>query len=135
MKSKGKVLKQKIITAENIICPYCGRKPELRDNSIIYGRTYGHGKTWICAGFPECDSYVGAHPSGEPLGIMTDAEHRSLKKEAHALFDPLWKGGEMSRPEAYKYLQKIMELDADHAHIGMMTKDQLKILIDRLKKK
>jgi len=39
---------------------------------------------------------------------MADKETMNLRKQAHALFDPLWKNGGMKRGQAYQYLSTLM---------------------------
>ena len=71
---------------------------------------------WLCK---PCDAYVGCHkPGTRPKGILATARLRTLRKRAHAAFDPLWKSGGMKRGEAYKWLSK--EIGVSQAHIGEM---------------
>lgn len=37
---------------------------------------------------------------------------------AHAAFDTLWKGGEMPRGDAYRWMQGALGMSQDEAHIG-----------------
>jgi len=83
-----------------------------------YGLFYG------CQTFPKCKATHGAHPNGEPLGVPADAETKKARISVHEAFDELWKSGEMSRGDAYTWMQEAMELEEDEAHIGMFTKSQ-----------
>ncbi len=115
---------------KNVQCPYCGQPANLVDSVTIYGRSYG--MIWDCR---PCDAYVGTHKNSKdhaPLGRLADKELREWKKRAHAAFDPIWKSGQMSRPNAYNRLQEIMGLTADDAHIGMFDVAECKKLIDAL---
>ncbi len=99
------------------ICPYCGSPAELRDSSVIYGRSYG--PAWICASFPKCDSYCGCHKgTTKPLGRLANRELREAKKAAHAAFDRLWKSGAMRRKDAYRWLADNLGISTDACHIG-----------------
>ena len=87
-------------------CPYCGKEAKYIDSKEKYnGKSFG--MMYICW---NCDAYVGTHKKSgnpeKPLGTLANAELRELRKQAHALFDPLWKSGKMKRKEAYKYLQE-----------------------------
>ena len=106
-------------------CPYCSNKASLRDSACIYGESYG--MIFIC--FP-CDAYVGCHPSGLPKGSLANRNLRNLRKQCHLKFDGLWRSGDMSRSEAYKWLQKSIKLSAKEAHIGEFNELQCKKLLD-----
>lgn len=77
-----------------VYCDYCGRETEYVDSKVIYGKSYG--KIYLCR---NCMAYVGVHKgTDKPLGRLANAELRNWKKAAHAVFDPLWKYGLLSRP-------------------------------------
>jgi hypothetical protein len=62
------------------------------------------------------------------LGRLADAELRKAKIAAHAVFDPLWKSGEMTRKEAYRWLAKALNL-AEPPHMGSMNIDECHLVI------
>lgn len=108
-----------------VICPYCGRAARLVDSARVYGTSYG--KIWLCSGWPICDAYVGVHScTHAPLGRLANPELRAAKKAAHAVFDPLWKRGMMSRSEAYTWLAEQLGISMDECHIGMFDVDLCK---------
>lgn len=114
-----------------IRCPYCGDEAKLVDSAVVYGKSYGN--IWDCR---PCDAYVGVHKNSNkniPLGRLANRELRSWKIKAHDAFDPLWKDGKMDRKSAYAFMQKVMNLPPDKAHIGMFDVDQCKLLIEALK--
>jgi len=84
-------------------CPFCGGKVEWVENKQIYGKNYGKSyMIWLCK---PCDAYVGCHNNTEkPLGTLANKETREARKKAHAVFDPLWVSGRMSRKKAYRFL-------------------------------
>lgn len=47
-----------------------------------------------------------------------------MRKTAHNTFDPLWRGRKMSRTKAYKWMQKVMSLPPEKAHIGLFNEEQ-----------
>lgn len=105
------------------ICPYCGSPVIFTSNAVIYGKQYGGGMCYKCV---NCDSYVGVHKgTNVPLGILANKELRELKKECHALFDPLWKSNKMTRKEAYGYLANLLSISIDECHFGWFSKEML----------
>ncbi len=118
---------------DQVICPYCNQPAKLVDSVTVYRKSYG--MIWDCR---PCDAYVGAHknsPRHAPLGRLANKELREWKKLAHAAFDPLWMGGKYSRPEAYKWMQEVMSISSDDAHIGKFDVDKCKQLVRLLKDK
>jgi len=119
-------------------CNICGVQKSiiLTDSAIIYGSSYG--LIYYCT---NCRAYVGVHkvkdnPHGEkdaPLGTLADSELRRLRKQAHALFDPLWSKSTLSRRGAYKVLQRATGVSEERAHIAMLNKNEVSILITYLK--
>lgn len=110
-----------------VYCDYCGKKAELVDNKIIYGRSYG--LSYLCR---SCMAYVGCHKGTDiPLGRLANAELRYWKHAAHEQFDPLWKWGPFrgNRNRAYEWLSKEMHLPIEKTHIGMFDIDQCKRVI------
>lgn len=100
-------------------CIECGRMPSLVTGAEIYPRRPDlHAKPfWKCA----CGAYCGCHPGTlEPLGSPAGPETRAARSEAHAAFDPLWRDGEMRRPEAYAWLARATGIPREECHIGMM---------------
>jgi ssDNA-binding Zn-finger/Zn-ribbon topoisomerase 1 len=94
-------------------------------------------KFWGCSGYPDCQHLISCHPgTTDPMGIPADPETRKWRHKAHQFFDQLWRPpfAKMSRPKAYRLLQRIMGMSQDQAHIGNFNKDQCKNLIRKLKK-
>jgi len=100
----------------------------LADSAEIYGgRSYG--MIWLCR---PCDAYVGTHKNSKdhaPLGRLANKELREWKKKAHAVFDPLWKTGNMGRKEAYRFLCEKMNMTESQAHIGKFDVVECKKLV------
>ena len=83
-------------------CSYCNKETEYIDSKNYYSNGVSYGMIYICRG---CDAYVGVHKGTDnALGTLANKELRELRKQAHALFDPIWKSGKMSRKDAYRYL-------------------------------
>lgn len=104
------------------ICNICNGKVIFTDNSVIYGRKYGNGLLYLCT---NCGAYVGCHPHGEALGILTDKKTKALRMQCHNLFDPFWKSHKMSRIDAYYKLAKDLNIPADLCHFGYFNSEQL----------
>ena len=119
-------------------CNICGVQKSiiLTDSAIIYGSSYG--LIYYCT---NCRAYVGVHnvkhnPHGEkdaPKGTLADAELRRLRKQAHGLFDPLWQKSTLSRRGAYRMLQDVTKVTKERAHVAMLTKVEIIVLINYLK--
>ncbi|UPW82354.1 zinc-finger-containing protein [Lysinibacillus sp. Ag94] len=115
-----------------MICGYCGNEAEFMSSKQFYGRDYGVNM-YVCR---PCDAYVGTHGKGKtPLGTLANARLRNIRRAAHSMFDPLWKGKyrKMSRSKAYRVMQELMDLPPKKAHIGMMDEEQCFELIRKLK--
>lgn len=110
------------------ICNLCGGRVIYCSNSKIYGREYGSGRCYLCT---NCGSYVGTHKPRprDAMGILANQEMRELKKECHALFDPLWKGKSKSnkkRNDLYFWLSKQLGIPRNDCHFGYFGTDTLK---------
>ena len=104
-------------------CPYCGSSVSIQDSKIVYGIS-DYGKIWLCDNYPECDVFVGAHKHDDkPKGTLANRQLRQWRKNAHTVFDPLWKSGKMSRSQAYKWLAQELGLPAKQTHIAMFDVD------------
>jgi hypothetical protein len=119
-----------------VICPYCGKKAELKTGREIYaGRGSWDGKKfWVCE---PCNAWVGCHDRNErygrvgdePLGRLANKELREAKMKAHLAFDPIWKKKSMKRKEAYAWLAKKLGIPADECHIGMFDVDMCREVV------
>jgi ssDNA-binding Zn-finger/Zn-ribbon topoisomerase 1 len=112
--------------APKLECPECDGKLVLRLSK--YGLFYG------CTNYPSCKAAHGAHPDGKPLGKPANKETKAWRIKAHQAFDKLFEGENplMTRLEAYEYLQLIMNLSQEDAHISKFDSEQCKELIDLL---
>jgi hypothetical protein len=116
-------------------CIECSGWPELvtgRDiyphRPDLYARSF-----WRCT---RCDAYVGCHPrSDNPLGSPAGPETRKARSAAHAAFDPLWKGGGLSRSEAYKWLADQLGQAPGKTHISWMDAATARRVVDACRAK
>lgn len=100
-------------------CPDCNVEAVLRKNSSFLYNGKDYGPIWICGNFPKCESRVSAHRSTlEPMGGLANTELRNARRDAHRVFDTLWKHKKMSRNGAYKWLSKAMGISQGKCHIG-----------------
>ena len=119
------------------ICSYCGAAATLVTGARLYahrpelaGRSF-----WECAA---CQAWVGCHtPRGDddpdcprPLGTLADASLRRWRNSAHALFDPIWRSGSMSRGQAYTWLAEEMGLPRVQCFIGGFSEAQCKAVVE-----
>jgi hypothetical protein len=89
-------------------------------------------KFWVCK---PCDAYVGCHPGTiKPLGRLADAQLRTLKRMAHAEFDPIWKDGLITRGQAYSWLAGELGMEKSSCHIGEFSEERCIQVIKACKK-
>lgn len=50
-----------------------------------------------------------------------DKHTRARRQEFHAIFDPIWKSGQMKRNTAYRKLAELMGLPEEKVHGAQMT--------------
>ena len=73
-----------------LTCPHCGSVATLTSTEVIW-RTFAPEALYLCPSYPGCDTYVRCHAgTNRPLGTLAGPRLRRLRKEAHAVFDPLW---------------------------------------------
>jgi hypothetical protein len=65
---------------------------------------------------------------------LVDRETHVARIEAHAVFDRLWKSGEMKRSVAYARLSDVMQMDRKDCHISLMTVDQAKAVVEHVRR-
>ena len=101
------------------ICHYCGKDSKLVTGEAIYPhrKDLYHLNFYLCS---DCNAYVGTHKGTlKPLGRLANAELRQAKVDAHAAFDPLWKGNRFARrKDAYSWLAKQLGIPRYACHIG-----------------
>lgn len=94
-----------------IYCCGCGAEVDARltNGKEIYPHRYDLQKLpfWRC---DSCSNYVGCHHKTstptKPLGHIPTDELRKARLHIHALVDPLWQSGKMSRDEVYKKISE-----------------------------
>jgi len=95
-----------------IDCCACGKPVDavLTTGAVIYPHREDLSSLpfWQC---PYCDNYVGCHyktkDRTKPLGIIPTQKLRKSRAEIHALIDPVWQKGILTRKDVY---EKISEL-------------------------
>lgn len=117
----------KIFNAE--VCPYCKSSTKRVKQDVIYGQRFNDKDVICCVNYPKCDSYVGTHTDGRPLGRLADADLRLLKKDAHYYFDKLWKDKLLKRNVAYKLLAEHIGLPRNYTHIGWFKAETCRMVI------
>lgn len=103
---------------KSVFCPYCGSQAEFKDAFAIY-RRMGFGMIYQCP-TTACDAYVGVHEgTDKPKGSLANARLRGLRKQVHAVFDPLWQDSrEYDRAELYEAASHVLGLK--EFHVGEM---------------
>ena len=96
------------------VCEYCGGNVIFTDSSAIYSKSYG--MIYLCT---NCSASVGTHKgSKRPLGTLANAVLKLKRKEAHRVFDAMWKSEGMTRDRAYAWLAEQMHLKKHNTHIA-----------------
>lgn len=110
-------------------CPYCDEPAELIiDSTSLYGRDFG--PVWACR---SCDARVGVHPgTTRALGTLANQATRRARNAAHAVFDPLWKSGQIKRRAAYAKLASLLGLPVEETHISFFGPEQCERVVDAL---
>lgn len=111
------------VVEHDLVCPECGAEMRLKPSR--FGLFYG------CSRWAEtnCGGSHGAHANGTPLGEPANEETKKARRAAHHVFDHLWRGGPMSRKEAYRWLRKALGMTAEQAHIGKFSREQCKAVV------
>ncbi len=105
-------------------CPYCDKVADFVDGRTVYPHRpdLARLRFYVCE---PCGARVGCHRgTNNPLGVLANGPLRTARLSAHAAFDPLWKGGGMSRASAYKWLASELGISESDCHIGMFDEDQ-----------
>ncbi len=123
------------------IAPACGEGCAAPSVELVSGEeVYPHRQDlarnhyWRC----NCGAYVGVHPNLKPLGTPAHKALRDARGAAHAVFDPLWRRRaeisgikpNLARARGYKWLAAQMGMAAKDCHIGMMTIDQARRVVE-----
>ena len=107
---------------KRITCPYCGAHAVLRKGSFVYGLKSKVEYLYVCANYPECDSYVGVHSGTKiPKGTLANSELRNKRIKAHKFLDQVWKNNLMTKKEAYRWLAYSMGITFDMGHIAKFS--------------
>ena len=127
-------------------CGYCNCQTELQTGQTIYPHRHDLYKLffWVC---PNCGAYIGCHKKGArtkhkgqavtsdgtiPLGIPANASLRKLRMQAHGLFDPIWRGGVISRRKAYAKMAAHLGIHIDDCHISHFNETEIRQFIDAI---
>ena len=113
------------------ICDYCGKSSIQTTGADIYPRRpdLASKVMFVCR---PCDAWVGCHPgTASPLGRLANKALRVAKMEAHAAFDPLWRGkAKGERGRAYGWLAGELGLSSDECHIGMFDVETCRRVVE-----
>lgn len=109
-------------------CPECGSEAKLVESTVVYKKDYGW--LWVCENYPRCNTYCGCHNgTKKPLGMMAGPELRIVRMKVHKRLDRLWKTGQMSRQEAYRWLADEMAIEISKCHVGMFDYEQCNLAL------
>lgn len=93
-----------------IYCTNC--KDEVNARLTDGSEMYPHRKDlyslpfWVC----KCGAFVGCHHKTssrtKPLGYLASQEIKDARKKIHAILDPMWRSGKISRSKAYSVISE-----------------------------
>lgn len=124
-------------TPSRLECPYCKSPAKLVTGAVIYPhRPALHANHFHqCA---PCDAWVGCHPgSTAALGTLANKPLRLARKNAHAVFDPIWRtrvhfegvSRSTARQQAYEWLAETLKMEPARCHIALMgIEDCLRVI-------
>jgi hypothetical protein len=116
-----------------LLCDYCNRPAKLVTKTYV---GYPARRLWTC---DACDAWVGCFPQSDvPLGTLANAELRSLRQEAHRVFDVLWKEKAVragmpprqARTLAYAWLAEQLGLPPEACHMAKMREADVRRVIE-----
>lgn len=118
------------------VCLECGRLATMTSGARIFRDRpdLANKMFFVCA----CGARVGCHPnSAIPLGRPAGPETRRLRKVAHDLFDPIWRGDRHrggvasghARIKAYRWLARELDLKVTETHFGNFDSPTLRQVI------
>ena len=116
-------------------CPYCGSTTVYRSATGIYADNPDNVMLYVCKRYPVCDAYIRTQKgTAIPIGIMANGKLRSLRTDAHKLFDQLHLKHYMSKNTSYAWLGSILGVPYRKAHIGLLSEMQCELVIRETKK-
>lgn len=103
-------------------CPYCQGEVQIQHHKDIYGRVYNDWP-WVYS-CPDCQATVGMHPfTNIPLGTIANRQLRGARTRCKPPFEKLWRGGPLTRTEAYQALAKHLGIPFDQCHFGWFDRE------------
>lgn len=87
---------------------------------------------WGCSNYPKCTYHIGAHPSGKVIGTPADKDTAQARIEAYHAFEGFRNKWKYTKGEAYSFLQNLLTISAEDAHIAKFDKAQCEKLIKKL---
>ncbi len=97
----------------NLYC--CGCNSEVQARLTDGFECYPHRPDLAKLHFCKCDvcgNFVGCHNKSDsptkPLGCIPTPEIKAARRRIHAIIDPIWQTGKLTRKDLYRNLSKIL---------------------------
>ena len=105
------------------VCPNCdGGASTLRDAGDVYGPKFaGKFSMWVCANYPDCNSYVGiidSSPIAEPAGTLADVATRGLRRRLRAAIE----GDKLPKKTLREHLRRVNYMGEDECRKALMAR-------------
>lgn len=102
-------------------CCECQRDVDARLTDgleVRYGRKdLAHLYYWVC---DTCHNYVTCHRNAQdktrPMGNIANAQMLEARRHLHAVIDPIWQSGVMTKQELYRAIAKYLGKKQYHTH-------------------
>jgi len=106
-------------------CP-CGARMVLR-HSAKFNRDF-----FSCEKYPDCKNTHSSDNEGRPVGIPADAETRKLRTELKIELDKYFSIGQWY--EKANEIAKFLKSNTGETKVGVLNKEQIEILLTKLRK-
>lgn len=106
-----------------MLCNYCNNEALLVSGKEVYPHRPDlyRKRFYLCS---PCNAYVGCHMNTTiPLGSLANENLRKIRRQAHDMFDPLWKTSLITRKKAYKLLASHLSISPSDCHIASFNED------------
>lgn len=107
----------KAVRERHVRCAACDVPMRLRGKSRLH---------YSC---PKCSATLIADEHGRPRGIPGTKEDRRWRRQAHTVFDRIWRSGTVTRSAAQRWLAKELRIPVKDCHFSYMRVKTLRRVV------